>query len=133
MYKLANDAKGFYDAIDSLKLQGFQETAQAIANEIQNLQNVQAGNFDYEKLSQSAYKGGSFKSNIDQDLAQEQLQYLDAATTKGSELNMIVQDLLNKESLSKDDIEQINNLISQVGDKTKNIDGNLANLNDNLK
>ena len=131
MYKLGADAKGFYDAVDSLKLQGFQDTLAAINNELQSNNKIQQGldenKFTWDEVSQNSveeFQAGGTQYRINQDLVDKQLAYLQAATQTGSEEAKIVEYLrqqYDSKQLTLDQARQINELIDQTKDKTQGL------------
>ena len=130
MWKLANDAKGFYDAIESQKLKSFQDTLSTIGAEFERNQKIAEGNFDYGYIKQSSIQntyddqGHKTGIEIDQSRAQAQLNYLKAAVDINSQEGQTVQYLqeqLEAKQFGIEQARQLDELISQTGDKTQNL------------
>ena len=55
-FKMTGDAEEFYDKVNSLKLDGFFDTLDAVNRELDKSKALQAKDFNYEELDQQAYK-----------------------------------------------------------------------------
>ena len=129
-FKMTGDAEEFYDKVNSLKLDGFFDTLDAVNRELDKSKALQAKDFNYEELDQQAYKFAQVDP-IDYDLVKQQLDYLQIVTDTNDKLNIQIDQwakLAEDQALSKEYVDAIAEAISNAGDQTKNLEENQKEL-----
>ena len=129
-FKMTGDAEEFYDKVNSLKLDGFFDTLDAVNREKEKSKALQAKDFNYEELDQQAYKFAQVDP-IDYDLVKQQLDYLQIVTDTNSKLGLQIEQwakLAEDQELSKEHVDAIAEAISNASDQTKNLEENQKEL-----
>ena len=136
-YKMTGDAREFYETVNNLKLQGFHDTIDQIYNELEKVNELANQNFDYDRLNQRAVDvqqvpgSDTQLEKINYDLVQQQLDYLNAVSTSNGELQAAIdlwQQQIDKQTLSKEAIDEIAEAIANAGDQTSDLDEKTAEL-----
>lgn len=141
-YKMTGDAREFYETVNNLKLDGFYQTIDAIDERLAHMNELAQQNFDYDALDQSAYQEGANYSlpnsnqttDINYDLVDQQLAYLQAVTDSNDELQVQIglwQSLAEHHQLTKESVELIAEEIGKAGDQTQDLDARMQELAEN--
>lgn len=133
--KMVGNAEQFKKVIESIEFSGFYDTINGVVDKLGQLQQLQElvnnKKFNYDDLTKNAfrYSKNSFdsigQSTVDYDKVQQQLDYLNATTDVGTELDkkiQIWQNMINEhQDLSYKVLSQITDAVNQAGDQTDNL------------
>ena len=136
-YKMTQDAKTFYNTVNSLKLDGFFSTIDDLQQQMSRLQSVARTTSAGDKYdgwkdfsSPATTLGADDQLTIDPfvgyDKVKDQLEYLDLVIDSNSELGKQIQQwksLAEIQNLSVEDMQNISDLMEKVGDQTGNFKG----------
>ena len=125
-YKLKEDATGFYNAINNLEIQSFEQGLQKIQQQIEGFNTLAESDINYNDVSQNAFDKDAMSGQIstDYNLVDQQLAYLDAVTASDDALSQQIEtwkQLAENQNLSETQLQKITEEVLKAGDQTQNL------------
>ena len=125
-YKLKEDATGFYNAINNLEIQSFEQGLQKIQQQIEGFNTLAESDINYNDVSQNAFDKDAMSGQIstDYNLVDQQLEYLDAVTASDDALSQQIEtwkQLAENQNLSETQLQKITEEVLKAGDQTQNL------------